>query len=68
MTPAESRAQVDESAPPAVEVPEYRPLERFWPYLDLPEQPTDDELANLRPACTRCNRGALSDKSILVAR
>lgn len=30
--------------------PEYRPLERFWPYLDLPEQPTDEELASLDPA------------------
>ena len=35
---------------PAVEVPDYRPVERFWPYLDLPEQPTDEELANLDPA------------------
>ena len=40
----------DDNAPPAVEVPEYRPLERFWPYLDLPEQPTDEELASLDPA------------------
>jgi hypothetical protein len=31
-------------------VPEYRPVERFWPYLDLPEQPTDEELASLDPA------------------
>jgi hypothetical protein len=29
--------------------PKYRPLERFWPYADLPEQPTDDELAALDP-------------------
>jgi len=29
--------------------PTYRPLERFWPYADLPEQPTDDELAALDP-------------------
>ena len=40
----------DDNAPPPVEVPEYRPLERFWPYLDLPEQPTDEELASLDPA------------------
>jgi hypothetical protein len=31
------------------ERPEYRPLERFWPYADLPEQPTDEELAALHP-------------------
>lgn len=40
---------VDENAPPAVPVPDYRPIERFWPYVDLPEQPTDEELANLNP-------------------
>jgi hypothetical protein len=48
--PADTRPTVDENAPPAVEVPEYRPLERFWPYVDLPEQPTDEELASLDPA------------------
>ena len=39
-----------DNAPPSVETPDYRPLERFWPYLDLTEQPTDEELANLDPA------------------
>src|SRR2546425_5114216 len=29
--------------------PKYRPLERFWPYAELPEQPTDEELASLDP-------------------
>ena len=29
--------------------PKVRPLERFWPYADLPEQPTDEELAALDP-------------------
>src|ERR1041385_8724448 len=29
--------------------PKSRPLERFWPYADLPEQPTDEELAALDP-------------------
>lgn len=33
----------------SVETPKYRPLERFWPYADLPEQPTDEELASLDP-------------------
>ena len=40
---------VDENAPPPVPVPDYRPVERFWPYVDLSEQPTDEELANLNP-------------------
>ena len=35
--------------PPRVPVPDYRPVERFWPYVDLPEQPTDEELAALSP-------------------
>jgi hypothetical protein len=29
--------------------PKYRPLERFWPYAEIPEQPTDEELAALNP-------------------
>src|SRR4051812_26614267 len=33
----------------AVDPPKYRPLERFWPYADLPEQPTEEELATLAP-------------------
>src|SRR5262245_32785557 len=30
-------------------VPKYRPLERFWPYADLPEEPTEEELLRLHP-------------------
>lgn len=33
----------------ASDAPKYRPLERFWPYAELPEQPTDEELAALDP-------------------
>ncbi len=33
----------------AEEPPKHRPLERFWPYAELPEQPTDEELAALDP-------------------
>jgi hypothetical protein len=29
--------------------PVYRPLERFWPYAELSEQPSDEELAQLHP-------------------
>jgi len=31
------------------ETPRYRPRERFWPYVDLPEQLTDEEIAALDP-------------------
>ncbi len=34
---------------PSGPVPDYRPSDRFWPYADLPEAPTDDELAALDP-------------------
>lgn len=43
-----AREPID-NTPPAVPVPDYRPVERFWPYVDLPEQPTDEELAALSP-------------------
>jgi hypothetical protein len=36
------------NADPPVPVPDYRPVERFWPY-DLPEQPSAEELAALSP-------------------
>lgn len=29
--------------------PVHRPLERFWPYAELSEQPSDEELARLQP-------------------
>lgn len=33
----------------APDPPKYQPLARFWPYADLPEQPTEQELASLDP-------------------
>lgn len=32
-----------------MEQPKFRPLERFWPYANLSEQPTEEELAALDP-------------------
>ena len=40
---------MSDNEPPSVPVPDYRPVERFWPYVDLPEAPTDEELAALDP-------------------
>ena len=40
---------MSDNTPPSVPVPDYRPVERFWPYVDLPEQPTAEELASLHP-------------------
>ena len=44
-----SLLRMSENDPPSIPVPDYRPVERFWPYVDLPEQPTDEELAELDP-------------------
>ena len=38
--------------------PAYRPLERFWPYADVPEQPSDEELAALDPRLREALFGA----------
>lgn len=57
MKPADARDPRD-NTPPAVDVPDYRPVERFWPYLDLPEQPTDEELARLDPSLAEALFGA----------
>jgi hypothetical protein len=40
--------------------PKYRPLERFWPYAELPEQPTEAELASLDPDLHEALFGAQS--------
>ena len=45
---------MSEAHPPAGERPEegrpaWRPLDRFWPYADLEEEPTEAELAALDP-------------------
>ena len=39
----------DEQVPRFPPVPQYRPLERFWPYTELPEEPTVEELAAIDP-------------------
>ena len=40
---------MSDNRPPDIPVPDYRPVERFWPYVELPEQPTAEELAVLHP-------------------
>lgn len=47
-----------DNSPPEVPVPDYRPVERFWPYADLPEQPTPEELASLDPELAEALFGA----------
>lgn len=40
------------------EHPTHRPLERFWPYAELSEAPSDEELAALHPALREALFGA----------
>jgi hypothetical protein len=40
--------------------PETRPLERFWPYTDLAEEPSDEELAKLEPELREAIYGPLN--------
>jgi hypothetical protein len=40
--------------------PKYRPLERFWPYAELSEQPTEAEVASLDPDLQDALFGATS--------
>ena len=46
--------------PMAPDPQKYRPLERFWPYADLAEQPTEAELAALDPDLHEALFGATS--------
>jgi len=39
----------DQPTAQSADPPRYRPRERFWPYVDLPEQLTDEEIAALDP-------------------
>lgn len=47
-----------DNTPPDVPVLDYKPVERFWPYVDLPEQPTPEELASLHPELAEALFGA----------
>ncbi|TAK12620.1 MAG: hypothetical protein EPO35_11210 [Acidobacteria bacterium] len=38
--------------------PTHRPLDRFWPYAELSEQPSDEELAALHPELREAIFGA----------
>ena len=42
-------ARPTSNEPVLPDTPEYRPIERFWPYADLSEQPDEEELAQLHP-------------------
>src|SRR5688500_13735148 len=45
--PRHAAARMSDSTSPPSPLPNYRPRERFWPYTDLTEQPTEEELVAL---------------------
>lgn len=47
-TPAMSDSRIPKGYTPG-EPPAHRPSESFWPYADVPEEPTPEELAALDP-------------------
>src|SRR5690348_7258550 len=50
-SPMDDRQHAHPAADPsgADETPTFRPSERLWPYVDVPEQPSDEEIAALDP-------------------
>ncbi|MEW5984376.1 MAG: hypothetical protein AB1806_18640 [Acidobacteriota bacterium] len=47
--PVPSTASPDSTRTDQADTPRYRPSDQFWPYANLPEQPSDEELARLDP-------------------
>ena len=45
---------------------EYRPSDRFWPYVDVAEEPSDEELALLDPDLKEVLLGDTSDRPFSV--
>ncbi len=45
---------------------EYRPSDRFWPYVDVAEEPSDEELALLDPDLREILLGDTSDRPFSV--
>jgi hypothetical protein len=48
-TSSSSSARTDPAPEAPAQAPQYRPIPRFWPYVDLPEEPTDEEVAAVDP-------------------
>lgn len=46
---SETRTPTDDEFPRGISRPEFRPSERFWPYVEPSEEPTSEELAALDP-------------------
>jgi hypothetical protein len=58
--------QPPDALPNAEGASEYRPSDRFWPYVDVPEEPSDEELALLDPDLREILLGDTSDRPFSV--
>ncbi len=63
---SKARRQPTDTPPSDRRTPKYRPSDRFWPYVDLPEEPSDEELALLDPDLREVLLGDASDRPFSV--
>ena len=66
MAPEKMSSQPTDPPSTAGRVVEYRPSDRFWPYVDVAEEPTDEELALLDPDLRAALLGDTSDRPFSV--
>ncbi|HJN43245.1 MAG: hypothetical protein CL477_17740 [Acidobacteria bacterium] len=59
-------SQPADTPPNETAASEYRPSDRFWPYVDVPEEPSDEELALLDPDLREILLGDTSDRPFSV--
>jgi hypothetical protein len=60
MRPTDPPPVIDPLRPRFDPEPDYRPEPHFWPYVDLPEQPTAEEIAAMDPDVRRMMFGTRS--------
>ena len=58
--------QRDDPQPTNKGGPPYRPSDRFWPYVEVPEEPSDEELASLNPELRAIVLGTASERPFSV--
>lgn len=63
---SKASGQSDKTPPGDTATPLYRPSDRFWPYVDVSEEPSDEELALLKPELRRVVLGETSERPFSV--
>jgi len=58
--------QAPDTSPTGRDEPEYRLSDHFWPYVDVPEGPSDEELALLEPRLREILLGDTSTRPFSV--